>query len=282
MIKEINREILRLAIPSILANITVPLVGMIDIAVAGHLTDIGSATLIGGIAIGSTLFDLLYWNFAFLRVGTGGLTAQAFGSKDNRRCAQILFRGVSLSLLFSVLLIAVQWLFLNLAFLFIDCSDQVRQLACRYFNIRIWAAPATLSLMALKGWFIGMQDSFSSMVTDIVVNGVNIAGSIIFTMGLGSWKGMGYDGIALGTVVAQYTGLFTSFCFIIIRYRGLFRNLSLSDIKGLMMSNERKSFASMNMDLFIRSLCFISIYIGQGKVSEQSPVTDYNKTERCK
>ena len=171
--RQINKDILKLALPSILANITVPLVGMVDIAVAGHL-DTNAATMIGGIAIGSMLFDLLYWNFGFLRVGTGGLTAQAFGKQDWKECARILTRALGISLGIAICLILIQWIFVKAAFLVVDCTPEVRELASRYFFIRIWAAPATLSLMALKGWFIGMQDSVSAMITDFVVNGMNV------------------------------------------------------------------------------------------------------------
>ena len=163
--RPINKDILKLAIPSILANITVPLVGMVDIAVAGHL-DANAATLIGGIAIGTMLFDLLYWNFGFLRVGTGGLTAQAFGKGHRGECAKIFARSLGIALACALLLILIQWIFVKAAFLVIDCTPEVRELASRYFFIRIWAAPATLSLMAFKGWFIGMQDSVSPMAVD--------------------------------------------------------------------------------------------------------------------
>ena len=169
----INKDILKLAIPSILANITVPIVGRVDLAVAGHL-DANAATMIGGIAIGSMLFDLLYWNFGFLRVGTGGLAAQAFGRGDRRECARILARAVGIALACALVLIAIQWLFVRAAFLVVDCTPQVRELASRYFFIRIWAAPATLGLMAFKGWFIGMQDSVSPMSVDLTVNGMNV------------------------------------------------------------------------------------------------------------
>lgn len=179
--KAINRDILKLAIPSILANITVPIVGMVDVAVAGHL-DGAVATMIGGIAIGTMLFDLLYWNFGFLRVGTGGLTAQAFGKGDRKECARILTRALGISLACALVLIAIQWIFVKAAFLVVDCTPEVRDLASEYFFIRIWAAPATLSLMAFKGWFIGMQDSVSPMVTDFVVNGMNVLMSIVLAL----------------------------------------------------------------------------------------------------
>ena len=126
--RPINKDILKLAIPSILANITVPIVGMVDIAVAGHLTG-EVATMIGGIAIGTMLFDLLYWNFGFLRVGTGGLTAQAYGRKDDKECAKILTRALGISLAFALLLIAIQWIFVKAAFLVVDCTPEVRELA---------------------------------------------------------------------------------------------------------------------------------------------------------
>ena len=159
--RRLNGEILRLAIPSILANITVPLVGIADTAIAGHIATsagAGAAALISAIAIGSTLFDLLYWNFAFLRVGTGGLTAQAFGSGDKVECGRVFVRAMTIALGCSLLLLLLHPLFLRLALLCIGSTPEIKELASKYFLIRIWAAPATLGLMAFKGWFIGMQD----------------------------------------------------------------------------------------------------------------------------
>lgn len=250
----LNRDILKLSLPSILANITVPLVGMVDIAVAGHLNPGGgSAACIGGISIGSMLFDLLYWNFGFLRVGTGGLTAQATGRKDERDCSKILSRGLLLSLAISFLLILIQKPFTQLAFLVVKCSDEVKALALQYFFIRIWAAPATLSLMAFKGWFIGMQDSVSSMFTDLVVNVINVGASVILALGFGEWEGLGYAGVAYGTLIAQYSGLLFAGAVVVLKYR---RYSFIFDTEGM------RDFFSMNLDLFIRSLGFIAIYIG--------------------
>lgn len=264
--RQINKDILKLAIPSILANITVPLVGMVDIAVAGHL-DVKAATMIGGIAIGSMLFDLLYWNFGFLRVGTGGLAAQAFGRGDRKECARILARALGIALACAFVLIAIQWIFVNAAFLVVDCTPEVRQLASQYFFIRIWAAPATLSLMALKGWFIGMQDSVSPMVTDLVVNGMNILMSIVLALGLTlggfHYDGMGFRGVAAGTVVAQYSGLLVALSLLLGKYRkNTISALGTSDLRGLFRGSETRRFFVMNADLFVRSLCFIAIYIG--------------------
>jgi MATE family multidrug resistance protein len=264
--KAINKDILKLAIPSILANITVPLVGMADIAVAGHL-DSSAATMIGGIAIGTMLFDLLYWNFGFLRVGTGGLAAQAYGRGDRRECARIFTRAVGIALACAFALIAIQWIFVKAAFMVVECTPEVRELASQYFFLRIWAAPATLSLMAFKGWFIGMQDSVSPMLTDFTVNGMNVLMSIVLALGINigglHYEGMGFRGIAAGTVAAQYSGLLVASFLAFFRYRkNTFAGLSLPDMKDIFRGSETRRFFVMNTDLFVRSLCFIAIYIG--------------------
>ena len=271
--RQINRDILKLALPSILANITVPIVGMVDVAVAGHLDpsaghlNMGTATLIGGIAIGSMLFDLLYWNFGFLRVGTGGLAAQAYGRGDRPECASVLTRSLGIAFSCALLLIAVQWLFVKAAFVFVDCTPQVRELASQYFFIRIWAAPATLALMALKGWFIGMQDSVSAMITDLTVNGMNIVMSIVLALGIniGSlhYEGMGFAGVAAGTVAAQYSGLLAALVLLLARYRrNTLSTVCRADLRGIFKGDQMRRFMTMNADLFVRSLCFIAIYIG--------------------
>ena len=268
----INKSILKLAVPSIIANITVPLVGMADVAIAGHLNS-NAATLIGGIAIGSMLFDLLYWNFGFLRVGTGGLAAQAYGRGDRKDCARILARALAMSMAIAAVLLAIQWIFVKAAFLVVDCTPEVRSLASRYFFIRIWAAPATLSLMALKGWFIGMQDSVSAMICDITVNVVNIAMSVFLALGLTIGGTMlipsiGFSGIAAGTVAAQWTGLITALSIIFFRYRrSTISHLDKDDVRLIFNGAEARRFFSMNSNLFVRSLCFIAIYIGYTIIS---------------
>ena len=255
---KLNREVLRLALPSILANITVPLVGMVDIAVAGHLTVPGftAAALIGGMSVGSMLFDLLYWNFAFLRTGTGGLTAQAFGRGESGT-GNILVRAMKIAFLCGAVLIAIQFLVVKLAFLVVKCSPEVRLLGTRYFFIRIWAAPATLSLFAIKGWFIGMQDSVRPMIADLLVNGINIAASALLALGLpGVFKGMGFNGIAAGTVIAQWCGF--AYCVLALRrrYASCFR----TDGSGPVING--KAFFTLNFDLFLRSAGMLAVYIG--------------------
>lgn len=267
----IDRDILKLAIPSILANITVPIVGMADVAVAGHL-DGCAETLIGGVAIGSMLFDLLYWNFFFLRIGTGGLAAQALGRGRLKECADVFSRALGIAVSCALVLLVIQWGFVDVAFKVIGCTPEVRELASQYFFIRIWAAPATMSLMAFKGWFIGMQDTVSSMITDLVVNGVNILMSIILALGFraGSfhYAGMGFAGIATGTVIAQYSGLLSAVLLLFFKYRKkVFPGYGPGNFLSSFRGGEMKKFFSVNANLFVRSLCFILIYMGFTMIS---------------
>ena len=260
-----NKQILRLAIPSILANITIPLVGLVDTAIVGHISD---AHAIGGIAIGTMLFDLLYWNFGFLRVGTSGMTAQAFGRGDKEQCARLLTQSVSIALIGAALIWLLQWLFVTAALAIVPCSDEVAHFARQYFFIRVWAAPATLSLMALKGWFIGMQDTVSPMITDMVVNVVNMVVSYVLAV----FTPMDALGVALGTVIAQFTGLTLALILLISKYRHVFRGLSLwqlaRDMQGM------RSLIKLNANLFVRSLCFMIVYVGFTSLSSMYGDTD--------
>ena len=258
---KLNREILRLAVPSILAGITVPLVGMVDLAVVGHLDGEGgfaAATALGGIAIGTTIFDLVYWCFGFLRAGTSGITAQAFGRGDVHDQAQAMARSLGIGLAAGLVLIALQWVIFNAAFLVIKCTPEVELLAKKYFYIRIWAAPATISLFALRGWFIGMQNSVHSMATDLVVNLVNIVFSVLLGFGLWIFPRMGFSGVAAGTVIAQWTGFFFALAIVLLRYRKVFTGF---DLRGTFKGGLRQYF-SMNADLFVRSLGLIAVYVG--------------------
>lgn len=267
-IKGLNREILRLSIPSILANITVPLVGMVDTAVAGHLTSVGTASnasYIGSIAVGAMMLNLLYWMVGFLRTSTGGLTAQAYGARDMHECARVFGRALGLAMLIAVLILIIQWPFGKLALAVTRPSAEVSDLAFRYFLIRIWAAPATVGLFAFRGWFVGMQDSMSSMFTDLIINVVNIISSLVLSFGIGTWKGLGFDGIALGTVVAQFSGLLYATLVALFKYgRPVFGGLRLSEC---FRRSELRGFMSMNVDFIIRSICFTVIYMGETMIA---------------
>ena len=263
--KSLNSQILRLAIPSILANITIPLVGIVDTAIVGH---IANATYIGGIAIGTMLFDLLYWNFGFLRVGTSGMTAQAYGRGDGVECARLLTQSVSIALIGAAVLWLIQWLFVTAVLAIVPCSTEVAAFAREYFFIRIWAAPATLSLMAFKGWFIGMQDTVSPMITDIVVNVVNMTVSYVLAV----YTPLEALGVAYGTLVAQFTGLLLALVICLFKYKTVMREVvrQLCDkaIK-LLGDKEMKRFMSLNANLFVRSLCFMVVYVGFTSLASQ-------------
>ena len=260
-----NRQILRLAIPSILANITIPLVGLVDTIIVGHISD---AHAIGGIAIGAMLFDLLYWNFGFLRVGTSGMTAQAYGRGDNQHCARLLTQSVTIALVGAVIIWALQWLFVTAVLAVVPCSQQVSAFAREYFFIRIWAAPATLSLMAFKGWFIGMQDTVSPMAIDIVVNVVNMVVSYVLAV----YTPLGALGVAYGTLAAQFTGLLLSLVIILWKYQYVWRGVSLwrlaKDKQGI------GNLITLNANLFVRSLCFMIVYVGFTSLSSLYGDTD--------
>ncbi len=256
----LNREILRLAVPSILANITIPLVGIVDTAIVGHLSD---AAAIGGIAIGTMLFDLLYWNFGFLRIGTSGLAAQAYGAGRKDECRKILVQSLTLALLATLFVWAIQWFFVNAVLAVVPCSEEAALIAREYFYVRIWAAPATLMLFTFKGWFIGMQDTKSPMATDILVNAVNMAASYYMAV----YVGQGVIGVAYGTIIAQYSGLFLAVAIMVLRY-GII-HIGTREILAAMKWPELKRMMSLNGNLFIRSLCFMVVYVGFSALMSQ-------------
>ena len=162
-----NKKILQLAIPSIVSNITVPLLGLIDVAIVGHL---GSAAYIGAIAVGGMLFNIIYWLFGFLRMGTSGMTSQAFGQRDLKEVTRVLLRAVGVGLFIALCLLLLQYPIRKIAFLLIDATPEVRELATVYFNICVWGAPAVLGFYGFAGWFIGMQNSRFPMFIAITQN----------------------------------------------------------------------------------------------------------------
>ena len=247
-----NREVLKLAVPSILANITIPLVGIVDVAIIGHISN---AAAVGGIAVGTMLFDLLYWNFGFLRVGTSGMTAQAYGRGDVTGQAKLLTQGTAIAFGAAALIWLLQWFFVSLVLWLMPCSPEVADFARKYFFVRVWAAPATLSLFALKGWFIGMQDTVSAMITDIVVNVVNMAASYVLAV----YTPLGAIGVAWGTLIAQYAGLLSAAILLLVKYRPILR---LCRVKDSMRWQELKQLFVLNSNLFLRSLAFMVIYVG--------------------
>lgn len=244
-----NRRILQLAIPSIISNITVPLLGLVDVTIVGHL---GSAAYIGAIAVGGLLFNILYWNFGFLRMGTSGMTSQAYGRNDPEAEMRVLVQAISVGLLSACAILLLQYPVERIAFMLLDTSAEVEQYAVRYFRVCIWGAPAVLAMYGFKGWFIGMQNSRFPMYIAIGVNVINILCSLCFVFVLG----MKVEGVALGTVVAEWSGLLMAVLLWRKKYGVLRSRIALRDS---LQFKAMKRFFAVNRDIFLRTLCLISV-----------------------
>ena len=243
-----NKSILKIAVPAILSNVIVPLLGLVDLTIAGH---IGDAVTIGAVSVGATMFSLTYWNFGFLRMGTSGLTAQAYGARDRRQMSVMLFRSVALALLLGIAIVALQspirWLLLAA----ISPSEAVHTHASQYLSIIIWGAPATMSL---TGWFIGMQNSTYPLAVSMVVNVVNIVCSLCFVFAMR----LGFIGIPLGTLAAQWCGFILSAFFAARMMRK--ETLGYAPRINEMLHGLGRFF-SVNRDIFLRSLCVMAVML---------------------
>ncbi len=244
-----HRQILRLSVPNVITNITVPLLGLVDLAMMGHL---GNPVFIGAIALGSTIFNIIYSSFAFLRMGTSGFTAQAFGAGQKEEISLVLYRSLGVGLLLALLLILFQYPIQWVAFQILDGSGEVTMLAREYFFIRILAAPATLALYALFGWFLGLQNAKIPMILAIVINLMNIVLNFVFIFGFG----MKSDGVALASVLAQYTGLLLAAVLLVVKYRvylSMFAPAVIFQITAL------RKFFKVNADIFVRTLLLLLV-----------------------
>ena len=244
-----NRRILHLAIPSIVSNITVPLLGLVDVTIVGHL---GATAYIGAIAVGGLLFNILYWNFGFLRMGTSGLTSQAYGRKDKEAEIRVLVQAVSVGLFSALAMLILQYPIERLAFRLLDTSAEVEQYAVTYFRICIWGAPAVVAQYGFTGWFIGMQNSRYPMYIAIVMNVINIVCSSCFVF----LFGMKVEGVALGTVVAQYSGVIMAWWLWFYNYKELRGRITF---KGSLQLIAMRRFFTVNRDIFLRTLCLIGV-----------------------
>lgn len=247
----LDKQILRIAIPSIVTNITVPLLGMFDLAIAGH---IGSASIIGAISVGGLIFNMVYWLFNFLRMGSSGLTAQAFGRRDVRSERGVLRLSLAIAVVFGLLIFLLQRPIEWFAHIVVSPTQEVWDLAVAYFRIRIWAAPAVLALFALNGWFVGMQNSRYPMYIAIGQNLLNIAASA-FLVFVGH---MGIEGVALGTVISQYAGLIAA-----LWLTQVMLPKSLTSFDGPLKESfdglDIGAFFRVNRDIFLRMICLIAV-----------------------
>lgn len=242
-----NKSILKLAIPNIISNITVPLLGLVDMILMGHLN---STAYIGAIALGGTIFSVLYSFFSFLRAGTTGFTAQSYGNNDKTETIYSLYRSISIGIPIIVLILSLQTPIAKLSKILLNGSDDVISLALTYFYIRIWGAPANILLYCLNGWFVGMQNTKAPMIIAILINVINIILSYIFVFILEQ----NIKGVAIGTVLAQYCGLIVALILLIKNYKSYFVKINT---KILFNIEKIKRFFKVNTDLMIRSILLI-------------------------
>lgn len=231
-----------------MSNITTPLLGLVDVAITGHL---GSAAYIGAIALGGTLFSTMYMLFGFLRMGTSGLTAQAYGAGDRQAQAMALWRALAVGVAAAVLILALSPMIGGPVLRLMDGGESfTRELATRYFRIAVWGAPAVLGSFALSGWFIGMQNSKAPMWMALTTNLVNIAVSVALVYGLG-WK---IEGVATGTVIAQWAGALQGVSIALRRFRPAKVALSrLAEARAL------KGYFKLHFDIFLRTCCLVAV-----------------------
>lgn len=244
-----NKRILRLAIPNVISNITIPLLGLISTMIAGRL---GSDTAIAGVGVGAAILSFIYWNCAFIRMGASGMTAQAYGARNFEECANILVRALLVALSIAALLLIFQGPVGRFGMRVMG-NGEINDMVAKYFFARVWAAPATISHYAIQGWFIGMQNSRTPMVIAIAVNVFSIIFSFIFV----DFVGMGVEGIAYGILVAQYLGIALS---AVLWWRFYRRFMQYINWRAAMSWRPFVRFFDVNKDIFLRTLMNNMVY----------------------
>ena len=253
-----HKEILSLAIPSIVTNITVPLLGLVDVAIVGHM---GDASYIGAIAVGTMMMNVICWLFGFLRMGTSGMTSQAYGRGDSKEAATILFQAIALGAAIGILFVLFQPLLLRLFLFFMRPSDEIRAFASVYFHVCVFGLPAALVMYGLTGWFIGMQDTRTPMTVSIFQNIVNIMTSLLLVYVFG----MKVEGVALGPLTAQYSGLLLALYILRRKYAShyqlLFSQFTLKPVvySSFSYKHTLNRFFRVNRDIFLRTLFLVAV-----------------------
>lgn len=248
--RDIDKQIFGLAIPAVVTNITVPLLGMADLAIVGHM---GNAVYIGAVAVGSMMFNVIYWIFGFLRMGTSGLTAQALGANDHRQVRHLLRQSITAALIIATLMIVCQRAIFHATTLIMQPDNTVTATVDTYFSICVWGAPAVMGLYSLTGWFIGMQNTRIPMYISIAQNITNLLVSITLVFGFG----LRIEGVALGTMIAQWTGFGMALMW-------LKKSLAKvedrdSDKPGMKWHHGMLRFFAVNRDIFLRTLYLVMV-----------------------
>lgn len=246
-----HRDILRIAVPSIVSNVTVPLLGLVDVTITGHM---GAAAYIGAIAVGGMIFNMMYWLCGFLRMSTGGFASQAFGAGLADESRRVLLRALQVALGLGLLFIVFQFPIRSLALFIMSPSPMVESYVLQYFAVLVWGAPAVLATFVFNGWFLGMQNARVPMIVAITQNVVNILLSLLFVVGLG----MKVEGVALGTLIAQYVGVLLSVAFCVRLYGAPWQH---KDLRGLWKDNALARFFSANSDIFLRTLFMVAVQV---------------------
>ena len=245
-----HRRVWRLAWPMVVSNLSVPLLGAVDTAVIGHLPD---PHFLGAVAVGALVFNTLYFGCNFLRMGTTGLTAQAYGASDFDAARATLARALLIGACLAAALLALQGPIGWLAFYLIEPSEAVTAEGTRYFFIRIWGAPAALANIALVGWFIGMQNTRAALALLLTVNGINIVLDLVLVLGFD----LAVAGVAWATVAADYAGLVLGLAVaarLARRHGGRWRARLVLDPAAM------RRFLGINRDIFLRTLFVIAAF----------------------
>lgn len=250
----INSKILKLALPSVMTNITVPLLGLVDMAIVGHM---GRTEYIAAVAIGTTIFNMIYWLFGFLRMGTTGIVSQSHGAGDKQGICENLVRSLLIGLLISIFLLAIQTPLLRFSLWLMNPLDEVADLTSQYFRVCIWGAPAMMASYSLTGWFIGMQDTRTPMWMAIQQNVLNIICTFLFVFVFH----LGVAGVALGTVVGLYSGCL----YAIYRMRRNRNEYGLCSgimrVKREYNKGIRNAVSSVYIYIFLRTLCLVAVTV---------------------
>lgn len=248
--KSIHKEILALAIPNILSNISVPLMSSVDTGLMGQL----STGHLAAVGIAAMIFNMFFWTFGFLRMGTTGMTAQGFGAQDTSFISSTLMRGIVVASILGCLLILCKNIILALGVWSMSVDTSYLPYVETYFNTRIYEAPGFLLLICMMGWFFGMQNARTPLMITITLNIVNIAASYYLV----AYKNMGIQGVATGTVIATYVGVFLCFVVLLSRYRSYLRAI---EWKHVFQVDGFIGFLRVNSDLFKRTICLMLTFV---------------------
>ncbi|MEM9717329.1 MAG: MATE family efflux transporter, partial [Pseudomonadota bacterium] len=244
-----HRRVVRLALPVVISNATIPILGVVDTGVVGQM---GEAAPIGAVGIGAIIITSVFWLFGFLRMGTTGMTAQAVGHEDQTEVRDLLFRTLIIGLGLGILLVLLQWPIIQLGLMLSDGSARVNSLAEQYLKIRIWAAPFVVATYSIMGWLVGKEQTGSVLILQLWTNGLNIILSVFLVLGLG-W---GVAGVAIATLIAEISGFGVGLWLVRKTLQ-----LPWPDMDRVFDRSALSRLASVNTDIMIRSFILLAGFL---------------------